>query len=287
MNSKNRRRVACVAAPSVSFVAFAFASSLTGCGSYDEAIPATPGGAAGQVMNTVMANAPGQTAGGGQAGMASAGMASAGAGGSTSTGGSAALPISVTPVEASCDNVTPCGGDVVGTWAVAGSCLPVAGEADMSGFGLGCSAAPVTGALEVSGTFTANADGTFSDQTITAGSSEISLPPSCLDVSGTVTTCARVGSPLQALGFASVTCVDAADGGCTCSADSMQTGGLAVVSLDAATTGTYSVAGNVLTATTRAALDYAYCVAGNTLTLSPQTVSKTGLVTGAIVMQKQ
>jgi hypothetical protein len=157
----------------------------------------------------------------------------------------------------------------------------------MSGFGLGCSAGPVTGSLEVSGTWTANADGTFSDQTTTSGESEIRLPPSCLNVSGTVTTCNRVGGPLQALGFSSVTCEAAADGGCTCAATAMQTGGLAILSLDASTSGMYSSANNVVTATARTAVEYSYCVSGNTLTISPQSTSKTGTVTGTIALQKQ
>ena len=59
--------------------------------------------------------------GGGGAGGA-AGTSSSGAGGSTagSSGGGA--------TGGSCSNVTPCGGNVVGTWTVTSSCLKVTGE---------------------------------------------------------------------------------------------------------------------------------------------------------------
>jgi hypothetical protein len=193
----------------------------------------------------------------------------------------------VTPVEASCSNETPCGGDVVGTWAVAGSCLPVSGQADMSGFGLGCTAAPLNGALEVNGTFIARADGTFEDQTTTSGQSQIELPPECLNVSGTITTCDRLDGALQALGYATVTCAESASGGCTCSANAQQMGSLGFVTLETARRGTYSVADNVMTASARGQTQYSYCVSGTTLTMTPQTMGRTGAVIGTIVLQKQ
>jgi hypothetical protein len=89
------------------------------------------------------------------------GLASAGTGGSTASG------------EPSCTNVTatvvPCGGDLVGTWTVTPSCLSVSGELNLSLFGAGCPSVAATGFLEVTGTWTANSDGTYSDDTITSG----------------------------------------------------------------------------------------------------------------------
>jgi hypothetical protein len=264
---------------------------LAACGDYDPETPAAAGGAAPGMTVTGMLNTAGQTAaaagaGGalGRAGMGGSAPVASGAGGSGGGGN-----LEVDPVEASCEPVEPCGGDVVGTWVAAGSCLPVSGMADMSGFGLGCTAAPVTGALEVSGTWTANADGSFTDGTTTSGDSQIELPEECLNVSGTTTSCDRLGGALQALGFATVTCVDAESGsGCTCSATAEQTGGLAMLVFGPPTTGTYMTADNVVTTSTPAGsnTEYAYCVSDNTMVMTPQTTGKTGALTGTIVFVK-
>jgi hypothetical protein len=265
---------------SLGTLALAVALPLTGCGNYD---PEPRAGAGGTTMTAGgQLNTAGQTATGAAAG--SAGQTAMG--GSSATGGSG--PLTVTPVEADCEAVVPCGGSVVGTWVVAGSCLPVSGNADIAGFGLGCIAAPVTGTLEVTGTWIANDDGTFSDQTTTTGSSQIELPAACLNVSGTVTTCDRLGGALQALGYSDVTCADAASGGgCSCSASVQQAGGLALVTLGAASRGTYTTANNVVTTTAAGSNKaYSYCASGNTLVVTPQASGTTGALTGTIVLAK-
>jgi hypothetical protein len=159
--------------------------------------------------------------------------------------------------------------------------------ANMSGFGLGCTAAPVTGALRVSGTWTANADGSYTDGTSTTGDSEIELPPDCLNVSGTTTTCDRLDGALQALGYSTVACADSANGGCTCTAAIQQTGGMAFVVLGAPASGMYTSANQVVTTAGRNPREYSYCSTGNTLTLTPQGMSNIGSLTGTIVFQKQ
>jgi hypothetical protein len=210
-------------------------------------------------------------AGGGTAGMS-------GAAGGAGTGGGVA----------SCDEVAACGGDVVGTWTVAPCPLAVGENVDMTGFGLSCSSAPVTGSLELSGTLTLNADGTYADNTTVTGESTLELPPSCLILSGTTTTCADISGPLGSIGYTTIVCVDnAATSGCTCEATVDQEGGLAFVSFDSATSGNYTSADNTLTITGFGdPVDYSYCVAGNTLTMSMVTVSKTGTVMNPIVLQK-
>jgi hypothetical protein len=207
----------------------------------------------------------------------------------TGSAPSGSAPSGGPPPEASCENVVPCGGDVVGTWAVASSCLPVMGDTDMAGFGLGCTVAPTTGELAVTGTWVLNADGTISDETTTTGEQEINLPASCLNVSGTVTTCDRVSAPLQALGFDSVMCTDNAEAGCTCPAAVVdQMGGAAYISLSPLKKASYEVADNTITVTNRRVTTlYSYCVEGTTLTLTPTGVSKTGPIAGTIVLQKQ
>jgi hypothetical protein len=147
--------------------------------------------------------------------------------------------------------------------------------------GLSCSSVPVTGSLQVAGTWTGNSDGTYSDNTTTSGDEQITLPASCLTLSGTTTTCDAIGGPLQALGFASVDCTAAMGGGCTCSAKIQQTGGLGLASTDAHASGTYKVSSNVVTADDMT--KYAYCVSGNQMTWTPQSAGAT--TTGTIAFQ--
>lgn len=273
---KHRFRIVAASAPLL-------VVSFPGCGDYDPETRASTGGSS---TTTGGLNPDNSMATGGAGGSAP----SAGTGGSSegvSAAGSSVGGASSARVEASCDSVTPCGGDLVGTWVAAGSCLPVSGEANMAGFGLGCTAAPITGALEVTGTWSANVDGTFTDQTTTSGNSEIQLPPECLNVSGTTTTCDRLDGALQALGYAAVTCADAASGGCTCAASVQQMGGMAFVAVGAPTRGAYTTANNVLAITGRTPREYAYCVSGGTLSMTPQGMNITGALMGTIVLQKQ
>ncbi len=193
------------------------------------------------------------------------------------------------PPEATCENVTPCGGDVVGTWTATSSCFPVTGDLDMTSLGLGCTGAPTSGSMEVTGTWTLNGDGTIVDETQTLGQQQIDLPAACLDVSGTHTTCDRVGAPLSGLGFASATCTDdAATGGCSCPAMIDQVGGAALVSLTPLKKANYTVADNVITVSNgRTETQYAYCVSGASLILSPISATKVGTLAGTVVLQKQ
>jgi hypothetical protein len=186
--------------------------------------------------------------------------------------------------------VSPCGGDVVGTWTVTSSRLTVSGEVDMSVIGVDCTRGQITGgSLQVSGTFTANSDMSYSDNTTTTGDVEFTLEPLCLHWSGATTTCdglARSGIP--ALGFDNTSsCVAASGGGCTCHGHVNQSGWMGVASLYASTSDVYAISGTVLTLspTTVPNDPYQYCVSGNTLTLTPQTTYPT--TSGTIVLQKQ
>lgn len=256
---------------------------LTGCGGYDDepdtnstAATGTDTSSTSTATSTTDTTTPGT------------GSTTANTSDSTPSGDATQGAASTTPPEASCDNVTACGGDVVGTWAVTSSCVPVSGETDMMGFGLGCTSAPVTGMLNITGTWTLSADGMITDATSTSGAQEIELPPECLDVSGTVTTCDRVGAPLQGLGFASVTCADNDTGGCDCPATIEQSGGAAYVSFSPVATGTYTTADNkVIITNGREETEYTYCVTNDVMTMTPTSVNKTGGLGGTIVLQKQ
>jgi hypothetical protein len=276
---------------------------LAGCSDYEDS-SAGGGGSSGQTVTGGTSSSGGQAMTGGTGG-SGAQVMTGGAGGSGAqamtggTSGSGGASGSGTGGvqggsggggQAACAAVTPCGGDVVGTWSVASSCtLTVSGMANMMGFGLGCASAPVTGSLTVTGTWTAMPGGTYMDDTTTSGEEELELPPGCLTVSGTTTTCDALSSPLRAMGYAAVTCIDnLATSGCTCSATVQQMGGLGVVSVDAAPSGVFTAMDNKLVTTAFGTdTEYSYCLSGSTLTMTPQGMLKAGTVTGPIVLQKQ
>ena len=186
----------------------------------------------------------------------------------------------------------PCGGDLVGTWTAAACSRTVSGVVNLAGVGLSteCLTAPVTGSLRVSGNVTFDEVMTYSDYTTISGESTFELAPACLEVSGTKTTCDRLGSPLLSLGYDSLTCVsNAVNGGCTCTGTVLQTGGLAHVSYERSTNGTYATAGNDVTLTSlEDGTEYSYCVSPDAqlLTLSLQTVARIGTVADLIILVK-
>src|SRR5262249_10690148 len=145
-----------------------------------------------------------------------------------------------------------------------------------------CKNVVVTGSLSVSGSWTGNSNGTYTDDTTTTGTARIDLPAGWLMISGTTTTCAGISGPLSGGGFSSGDCTNAAGGGGTCNASIQHKGGIALLTADPQTNGNYTTSGNTLTAD--GAANYAYCVSGSTMTWTPQT---TGLTTsGTIVFQK-
>ncbi len=234
---------------------------------------------------------------GGTAGTTSTGAASGvGASGGTATGGSAVSSggvtggFSGTGGESLCSNVTPCGGELVGTWTVTSSCLTVTGEVNLREMAIFCTAQVVTGSLEVSGTWTANGDGTHSDNTRTTGSHNLELGEDCTwFVSSTPISCERIGEALPVLGYAEATCVDnPATDGCTCNAvidqpgpGRDQSGGIGFAPnpvMDPADS--YATDDNALTI---GEATYSYCASGTTLRLTPMS----GTLEGSIELQRQ
>ena len=216
--------------------------------------------------------------GGGGAGGAGAGGTSnaAGAqntGGASNAGGGAAA----------CTNVTACGGDLVGTWNVQSSCLTVSGSLDVrSLFSFSCAVGQVTGSLQVSGSWSAKADGTFVDGTTTTGTEQLTLPADCLVLSGAAVTCEKLGEVMSGGYYDTASCTTAAGGGCSCSATVKQKGSIGLPSTSAQTDGNYTISGNTLKITQDEG-SYAYCSSG-ALTLTPQGMSPT--TAGTIVLQK-
>lgn len=185
-------------------------------------------------------------------------------------------------VAVSCSNVTPCGGSLVGTWTVTSSCLVVSGNLDLLPWGLGCASAPITGAYQVSGTWSANANGTYADDTITTGDEQVQMDAACLNISGTRTTCEQLGTLFGAVRGSPAACSSAAGGGCSCSTKIKQAGGIGSVTGDPSTSGEYTAFGNVVTADSQTTSSY--CISGDTMTWIPRSMGPS--ITGAIVFHR-
>jgi hypothetical protein len=173
-----------------------------------------------------------------------------GTGGAGGTGGSGA----------SCAGLnTACGGDVVGTWAIAEICnfmitstTPVCPEVQYTG-----------STVTEMGTFTFRADGTASEDVTGTLTLHESVPASCLDVLG---TCAGIDASIQMAvqdgTYTSGSCVSAASGSCECTV---------IAPLTGMTSATYTTSGSMLTVTSDSSGNTStssYCVQGSTLGLS-------------------
>ena len=205
---------------------------------------------------------------------ASAGGAANGNGGGVATGGGTG---------ASCTSVTPCGGDVVGTWNVTSSCLKVSGTLDVrSLFSFSCATGQVSGSLQLTGSWSAKADGTFVDGTSTTGTEQVTLGADCLVLSGAPVSCDALGGVMSGVYFDTVTCTPAAAGGCSCNANVKQKGSMGILSADPQKEGNYTLSGNTLKIVQDNS-SYAYCSSGK-LTVTPQGMNPT--TTGEIVLEK-
>jgi non-reducing end alpha-L-arabinofuranosidase len=218
-------------------------------------------------------NPGGSTGSAGKAGSSS--QASSGGGGGSSSAGAGA--------GGSCPAATPCGGDLVGTWNVSSSCLKIAGEIEMTTFGAACKTAKITGSLKVTGSFTARANKSYLDNTVTTGEEQLDLEPSCLIISSTPTDCSGAAGLLKGgLGLSTLDCTPVNGGGCTCKGTVQQNGMMGMPSGLASPDGAYATSGSVLTYDDY--LEYSYCVSNDRLTVTPKPAGAT--FTGAIIFQK-
>ncbi len=200
--------------------------------------------------------------------------ATGGSGGYTGTGG-AAGKVNGAGGTPGCTNVAPCGGSVVGTWNVTSSCLSLSGDMDVSLGSLGCKTVPVNGTLQTTGSFVADANGTYTDKTTTTGSVTVPLSASCLTISSVAVACEKVAGTLAALGWTTAACTDT-DGQCECSLSTEQHAGAGLVAPYTEPNGSYTTAGTELTVDI---LKYSYCASADTLTLTPHMAALTGTVT--------
>lgn len=260
---------------------------IGGCGAYGDGV-ATIAGSDHEVSGDRSSG--GESASGGDtasvAGSGGAAGDTGAVGGSGGSGGTAELR-----TDLSCDvEATGCDGDVVGTWAAVDCPLELSGEVDVTGLGLGCQRGIVTaGYLEVSGALSIDEAGNVLDRTTTRGAEELELPPACLDVAIAPGTCESLARPFMGVyGFATMECVDVADGGCRCSGTFEQSGGLAIVGSQPVRSGTYTTEDRALTLTDGSnQATYDSCVTDEAMVLIPPSPSDLGDVTGRVVLQRQ
>jgi non-reducing end alpha-L-arabinofuranosidase len=209
--------------------------------------------------------------GGGEGG--GGGSSSGSAGTSGSAGSSGSVP--------NCPSGSSCGGDLVGTWEVTSSCLAISGDMDTSMGSIGCKNLPVSGSVQVTGTWTVKADGSYKDNTTVKGSMSFTLESSCLSVSSVPVECKNMGAAFTTLGWNNTTCSEVG-GKCACKAETNRLGGLGVPSIYGEESGGYEVSGGDLTLDQQ--VNYSFCVEGSKLTVSPKPTFFP--IRGTIVLQK-
>ena len=172
----------------------------------------------------------------------------AGCGGGDSAGGS-------------CGKVEPCGGDIAGQWTVTNSCVDSTALMTQipPAISAMCPTAKVTTAeVATPGSYTFNADSTYTTMLSQTGNGTVDVPQSCLslasDCSG-LTTLIQLALTLTPVpSVQSIKCAGSAD--CVCT--------IVPVPVDTNETGTYSTTGNTLTTTPASGTPRArsYCVQG-------------------------
>jgi len=245
-----------------------------------------PGGANGSGGSSNSGSG-GKTASGGTSGGSSGGTSGGSSGGTSggssggtsggSSGGSSGSTCTAT------SNVTACGGMVTGKWTVMSGCVSVSGDIDLQTlFALSCKTGQVSGSLQVTGTFTANTNGTFTDETMTTGTEIVKLPKECLILSNTPVTCDQLDGLLHPY-YDSASCKPEGEG-CTCTGIVNQKGSMGLVTGESLAEGNYTTASNTINITQDKSA-YDYCVSGSKLTVTPKAPTTGPKIAGTVVLQ--
>jgi hypothetical protein len=175
-----------------------------------------------------------------------------GTGGNVGGGGNVGSGGNPDGSSASCMQVSPCGGDVVGTWRISQSCVIATGDLTT------CAGATVELDLVIGGTVTYNADRTYSSMpTGGAGTYHEHFPPGCMPYG---MTCDQLEQTLGDGGATTTaTCSTDSTGACNCVGQEPE--------MATNQAGTYVTSGSTLTTTTQDGTSSSsnYCVRGNTL----------------------
>ncbi len=180
----------------------------------------------------------------------------------------------------SCGKAAPCGGDIVGDWTIAESCLTFAVESPVAD----CPSATIqTSGFDLTGTVSYRSDLTYSTVLTVGGSFSLTLPSSCLTFEGITLTCAQVDQAVkQAMvqdpdpTIQSVSC--AGGGSCVCTFQLTPT--------PQTSAGTYTTSGTQVVEDGTSVSDY--CVQGSKLHVISQLGSSAmaGGGSGEIVLKR-
>jgi hypothetical protein len=175
-----------------------------------------------------------------------------------------------------CTTMQPCGGNVAGSWTITSSCIDFTLD-----LGATCPGLTASGTTTNTGSVTFKGDLTYEETFTTSGTVRYQFPSSCLGGR----TCPELqdalmqaGSPMAS--FTSVAC-RAVAAGCDCEG--------AVVPASTSESGTYTVAGGILTTAHDGTTDQnAYCVAGDVMYQMPvaDPGSPAGTVAGTVTFSR-
>jgi hypothetical protein len=169
----------------------------------------------------------------------------------------------------SCTTVSPCGGDVVGTWTATPSCVTLTGADSACAGTTGVTTLTVT-----SGTATYNADLTYTLTSTGSFSTHVHYPSPCYQG----LTCDQIGQGImQSQMLPTVACAVSSAGACDC------TGTAPRLSNE---TGTYTTSGGTMTLTHAGTTSTnSYCVNGNRM--FQMLAIPAGTAAGSFVLTRQ
>jgi|HubBroStandDraft_6_1064221.scaffolds.fasta_scaffold616462_1 hypothetical protein len=194
------------------------------------------------------------------------------------------LACGASPSGATTCPVTACGGNIVGSWKVVSATRVASpcGEGTSVQSDMGdCTAVLSEPLLDVSGSATFNADGTFTSDSSFAVSMTLVFGAACLSTNGVAETCAQLASMMTASAIvppgsptlSPVTCTATAAAGCLCAVSQTESSAMG--------SGTYEALAGTLTQTgANGTSDHrSYCVQGSTLNIFPQLSMSMGTTT--------
>jgi hypothetical protein len=150
--------------------------------------------------------------------------------------------------------LSPCGGDVVGSWQITSVCTDWLIDPATTG---GCATASSINNVQKSGTYTYGADGAFSWNTTTGGTTTVTLPAACISA---LSSCAALEAEFTPdNGYQSGSCSGNVKTACTCTAK--------LTEEPSSGKGKYELDGDALTAILGSdTSSSSYCVKSNKLT---------------------
>ncbi len=158
-----------------------------------------------------------------------------------------------------CGKVAPCGGDLVGTWKIIGSCADVSSAPAANSV---CASETISvSSFSASGTVTFDSNMTYAFSASESASDTITVPMSCLSTGKVTVTCDDLTTVVNGVFSDAGTTCTASGSNCNCD--------VTVSGLTDEETGTYTLSGNTFSTTpstsTATGGGAGYCVQGNTL----------------------